>query len=166
MNQGAVTRMQGISAAAFAALVLAGALACAAQDQDKGYWRAASNAANKITGDIAISVDKAGARLTIDYTPFPLTSVRSLKPEEVSSVFDADVNTAAPGSLYRLSVPAQKRFVHHNTLCGTDTTQWMATYVSGRTLNVAFFSGEDPPVFTMDEISNSRHLCGTYLYAR
>jgi hypothetical protein len=162
MDRRAVTRMQRLFTAALAALALAGALTCAAQDQDKGYWRAASNAANSITGDIAIS----GAKITIDYNTYPLTPFRSLKPAEVSSVFDADVNTAGPGTLYRLSVPAAKRFVHHNTLCGTDTTQWMATYVSGRTLSVAFFSGEDQPVFTMDEISNSRHLCGTFSFAR
>jgi hypothetical protein len=76
------------------------------------------------------------------------------------------VNTAGSGSLYRLSVPAQKRFLHHNTLCGTDDTRWMATYVAGRSLQVAFFSGEDQPVFTMDAISNSTRLCGTYSFAR
>jgi hypothetical protein len=166
MDHGAVTTMQRLSTVFIAVLSLAGALTCAAQDQDKGYWRAASNAANSITGDIAISNSKTGASLAIDYTPFPLTSVRSLKPAEVSSVFDADVNTAGTGSLYRLNVPASKRFVHRNTLCGTDTTQWMATYVSGRSLSVAFFSGDDAPVFTMDEISNSRHLCGTFTFAR
>jgi hypothetical protein len=146
--------------------MLAGAQSCTAQDQDKGYWRAASNTANSITGDIAITSGKSGDKVTIDFTPYPLTPVRTLKPAEVSSVFDADVNTAGAGALYRLNVPASKRFLHHNTLCGTDDTRWMATYVSGRTLEAAFFSGEDAPVFTMDEISNSRHLCGTFSFER
>jgi len=153
--------MQRLSIAAAAILVLAAAVHCTAQ-QEKGYWRAASNTASSITGDIAIS----DAKLTVNFTSFPLAPIRSLKPAEVSSVFDTDVNTAGPGMLYRLSVPASKRFLHRNTLCGSDDTHWMATYLSSRTLQVAFFSGDDEPVFTMDAISNSRRVCGTYSFVR
>jgi hypothetical protein len=152
--------MRKLSMAA-AILALAGAACCAAQ-QDKGYWRAASNTAAGVTGDITI----LDAKLTINFTSFPLALIRNLKPEEVSSVFDADVNTASPGTLYRLKVPASKRFLHHNTLCGTDDTQWMATYLSGRMLQAAFFSGDDEPKFTIDAISNSSRLCGTYTFVR
>ncbi|MEI9968411.1 MAG: hypothetical protein WDM87_07220 [Terracidiphilus sp.] len=42
----------------------------------------------------------------------------------------------------------------------------MATYVTGHTLNVAFFSGDDMPVFTFDTISKSTDLCGTFGYER
>ena len=40
----------------------------------------------------------------------------------------------------------------------------MATYVSGNTLQVAFFSGSAAPVFTMDALAHSTDLCGTYTY--
>ncbi|MGH9598814.1 MAG: hypothetical protein ACRD27_03045 [Terracidiphilus sp.] len=147
-------------------MVLSLAVACAAQGQSsqaRGYWRAASNTAEAITGDIALS----GTKLTIDFSGFPLVVARTLKPAEVAAVFDADVNAGPTGTLYRVSVPAGKRFLHHNTLCGgEEDTDWMATFVSGRTLQVAFFSGETPPVFTMDAIEHSSALCGTYVYSR
>ncbi|HUN83900.1 MAG TPA: hypothetical protein VMU48_05945 [Terracidiphilus sp.] len=135
-------------------------LSCAAQD--RGYWRAASNTANSITGDIEIS----DAKLTINFTSFRLVQARTLTAPEVSSVFDADVNAGPTGTLYHVPVPANKRFLHHNTLCGTEDTQWMATYTSGRMLQVAFFSGTDAPVFTFDAIRNSISLCGTFTYER
>jgi len=51
-------------------------------------------------------------------------------------------------------------------LCGTEDAQWMVTFVEGRSLQLAFFSGAKAPVFTLDAISNSTNLCGTYTYAR
>ena len=143
-----------------ASLLLAGAVAAAAQDQ--GGWYAASTTATSITGDIAISKD----RVTIDFISYPLASIRTLKPVEVSAVFDADVNAGINGMLYRLKVPAGQRFLHKNTLCGDEDTQWMATYVTGHKLEVAFFSGDDMPVFTFDAISKSPALCGTFAYSR
>ncbi|MDE3187878.1 MAG: hypothetical protein KGM96_10205 [Acidobacteriota bacterium] len=145
---------------AAACLALACSLSSAAQD--KGYWRAASSTAAAITGDIAISDSK----LTINFTGFVMAPIRKLGPAEVAAAFDADSNSAGSGSLYRLSVPAAKHFLHHNTLCGTADTQWMATYVEGHTLRVAFFSGSDAPVFTFDAIANSTDLCGTFTYVR
>jgi hypothetical protein len=130
--------------------------------QDKGYWRAASKTASSITGDIEI----AGNRLTINYSAFLIAQARTLAPAEVSAAFDADVNSGATGALYHLVVPASKRFLHHNTLCGTEDTQWMATYVSGNTLQVAFFSASAAPVFTIDALAHSTDLCGTYTYVR
>jgi hypothetical protein len=154
-------KVQKLSIAAI--LVLSCAIHCPAQQQDKGYWRAASNTAAKITGDIAISDSK----LTINFRSYPLASIRNLQPVEVSAVFDADVNTAGQGALYRLKIPAALKLLHHNTLCGTDDTQWMATYLSdSKSLEVAFFSGDDMPVFAIDKISNSSNLCGTYSFAR
>jgi hypothetical protein len=141
-------------------LALAGALSCAAQD--KGYWQAASTTANSITGDISISESK----VSINFVSFPVVKVRSLVPAEVSAVFDSDISAGGTGVLYRLSVPASKHFLHHNSLCGTEETQWMATFASGHTLQVAFFSGTNAPEFTFDAISKSTDLCGTYTYAR
>ncbi len=142
------------------ASVVCGATQARAQDQ--GYWRAASSNANAITGDIVIG----GSKVTIDYYQFTLAPIRRLKPVEVSAVFDADVNAGIEGMLYRLQVAPDKRFLHKNTLCGDEETQWMATYVTGRTLQVAFFSGDDQPVFTFDAIQKSSAVCGTFMYSR
>ncbi|MGB8028970.1 MAG: hypothetical protein WCF30_04815 [Terracidiphilus sp.] len=140
--------------------MLAGA--ARANAQDGGAWRAASTNAISITSDIAIGKDK----LSIDYLVYPLAPIRTLKPVEVSAVFDADVNAGISGMLYRLRIPARQRFLKKNTLCGDEDTQWMATYATGHTLEVAFFSGDDMPVFTFDAISKSTALCGTFAYSR
>jgi hypothetical protein len=139
-------------------------LACSlpATAQDKGLWTAASSSANAITGDISI----ADARVTIDYFNFPVGQIRVLQSAEASALFDADVNTPGGGSLYRLAVSADRRFLHKNTLCGSEDVQWMVTWVQGRTLCVAFFSGANPPVFTMDALANTTDRCGTFTYAR
>ncbi len=143
-----------------ASLLIAGAVAGAAQD--RGGWYAESTTATSITGDITIFKDK----VALDYTVYLLAPIRTLKPVEVSAVFDADVNAGINGMLYRLKVPAGQRFLHKNTLCGDEDTQWMATYVTGHKLEVAFFSGDDMPVFTFDAISKSPALCGTFAYSR
>jgi hypothetical protein len=145
-----------------ATVLLAIAWAAEASAQDGGAWRAASTNAISITSDIAIGKGK----LSIDYMVYPLAPIRPLKPVEVSAVFDADVNAGISGMLYRLKIPAGQRFLKKNHLCGDEDTQWMATYVSGHTLEVAFFSGDDMPVFTFDAISKSTALCGTFAYAR
>ena len=136
-----------------AACALAGcALVVATQakaQEDQGYWRAASEASTKTTGDIVISKD----HLTINFLTYTMAPLHRLKPTEVSSVFDADVNAGINGMLYRVKIPAGQRFLHKNTLCGSEDTQWIATYVTGRTLRVALFSGEDMPEFTFDAIS-------------
>jgi hypothetical protein len=130
--------------------------------EDRGYWRAASTNANAITGDLNI----AELKVAIDFLTYPLAPIRRLKPVEVSAVFDADVNAGIEGSLYRLKIPAGQRFLHKSTLCGGEDTQWMATYATGRSLQVAFFSGDDMPVFTFDAVQKSSALCGTFVYAR
>ena len=140
-------------------------LACATRasaQEDRGYWRAASSNAHAVTGDIAI----AEAKVTINFLVFPVAAIRRLKPVEVSAVFDADVNAGIEGTLYRLHVPPRQYISRKNTLCGGEETQWMATYATGRTLKVAFFSGDDMPVFNFGAIENSTSLCGTYVYER
>ena len=150
----------GAMGVVLAALVCGAARASA--QEDRGLWMAASSEAKAITGDIAIGKD----RVTIDLISFPLAAIRGLKPVEVSAVFDADVNAGIGGRLYRLDVPGQQRFAHKNTLCGDENTEWMATYVTGRTLQVAFFSGDDMPVFTFEAIEKSTALCGRFSYSR
>ncbi|HVZ82400.1 MAG TPA: hypothetical protein VG893_01905 [Terracidiphilus sp.] len=145
---------------AAAGLALLGAVCCAAQEA--GYWRAASSAASSITGDISI----AQSKITIDFTAFPIVQVRTLTPAEVSAAFGVDLNAGGDGRLYKLTVPGARRFLHHNTLCGTEDTQWMATYVAGHTLKVTVFSGTEPPVLTLDALANSMDVCGTFMYSR
>jgi hypothetical protein len=145
---------------AFAALLLLCSHPAIAQD--KGYWQAVSSNAVAITGDLSISESK----LSINMIAFPVAQIRALKATESSAAFDADPGEGGSGYLYRLNVPAARRFLHHNTLCGSDDTQWMATYVHGRTLRVAFFSGTDMPVITPDALANSTDVCGTFAYSR
>ena len=128
--------------------------------QEKGYWRATSSNARAITGDIALSEE----RLTINFSGFTMARIRALEPSELSAAFAADAAAAGTGSLYRLIVPAGKVFLHKNTLCGSDETEWMATYVSGRSLHLAFFSGQKPPVLTLDALANSSDVCGVFAY--
>jgi hypothetical protein len=130
--------------------------------QEKGNWRAASPPAQSITGDIALFDEK----ISINFSTFTIARIRNLEPGEVSAAFDVDSAAAATGSLYRLSIPASRKFLHRNTLCGTEDTQWMAAYATGRSLHLAFFSGPKAPVFTLDAISNSTDLCGTFSYVR
>jgi hypothetical protein len=130
--------------------------------QDKGYWRAASSNANQTTGDIVISDSK----LTIDFLGYSLTPIRKLTQTEAGAAFDVDVNASGGGNLYRLSIPGDKRFLHRNTLCGSEETQWMAAYVQGSALHVAFFSGATMPVLTGEALSASSDVCGIFSYAR
>jgi hypothetical protein len=148
-----------------AMLLLLTCLALAPQSataQEKGYWRPASSTANSITGDITFSDQK----LTINFTAFPIAQMRSLEKAEISAVFDADSNAPGTGSLYRLNIPAARKFLHKNSLCGGEDTQWMVTYVSGHTLQLAFFSGPKAPVLTFEAIPNSADLCGTFTYGK
>lgn len=130
--------------------------------QDKGYWRSASSAANDITGDITVT----DTRLTISFSGFPTAQIRKITAAEASAAFGSDIGEGGLGFLYRVNVPATRRFLHHNTLCGSEDTQWMATYVTGRTMQVAFFSGESMPIITGEALANSTDVCGTFGYSR
>ena len=146
----------------FAASLLICTLTAAVQAQDKGYWRAASKTARSITGDLSLGDEK----IIINFVPFPMAKVRTLEKAEISALFDVDSTAAGDATLYRLTVPAAKKFLNKNTLCGAEDTQWMVTYVSGKSLRLALFSGQKAPVFTFNAISNSTDLCGTFEYAR
>ena len=144
--------------------ILGAVLSCCltAAAQEKGYWRAASSTAQSITGDVTFSADK----IAISFSTFTIAQIRGLEPGELSALFEAESGAAGSGNLYRLSVPSTKVFLHKNTLCGSQETQWMATYVSRRVLHLAFFSGPKMPVLSPEGIANSTDLCGTFLYAR
>ncbi|HYK35608.1 hypothetical protein [Alloacidobacterium sp.] len=152
---------QGFLLSAIAGLLLAGSMSATAQEL--GYWRAASAEAKSVTGDVGFS----DAKLTIYFSNFDIVHAADLDSAQVSSVFDVDSNnTANKGHLYKMNIPGARKFLHKNTLCEGEDTQWVAAYVEGRTLHLAFFSGQKVPVFTLDAISNSSALCGRYSYER
>jgi len=154
---------QGMKRMIWLYTVLGAVLVCglAAFAQERGIWRAVSNTAMSITGDVVFSPDK----ITMNFTSYTIARIRDLKTEEVQAVFDPE-QTGGSGSLYRLNVPAAKRFLHKNTLCGAEDTEWMATYVAGKSLQIAFFSGMKPPALTIDAINSATNLCGTFSYVR
>jgi hypothetical protein len=141
-------------------LALAVALASTAGAQGKGTWRPASKTAESITGDIAFGDD----RITINFASYPLAEIRTLTAAEALAVFDADPAPDARGHLYRLVIPGAQKFLRKNTLCGSSETDWIVTYVSNRTLQMALFSGQKMPVLTAEALADSTNLCGTFTY--
>jgi hypothetical protein len=144
-------------------LLLLGCLTVGAQE--KGSWRAASTTAKSITGDLMLTDEKI---IINGFSVYPMARIRTLEKPEASALFDPEGTATAPGvgSLYRLVVPGDKKFLHKNSLCGNEDTQWMATYVSGHTLQVALFSGEKPPVLTAEAMASTTDLCGTFTYVK
>ncbi len=147
---------------ALLAIALGSTIAQATAAQDKGNWRAASKTAKGITGDITF----AGQKIAINFSAFTVAQIHDLQPAEITAAFPVEGAIAGTGNLYRTSIPAAKTFLHHNTLCGSEETQWIATYVSGHTMQLAFFSGPQMPVFTPDVLANTTNLCGTFTYVR
>ncbi|MCU1224747.1 MAG: hypothetical protein JWQ42_2840 [Edaphobacter sp.] len=146
----------------FAGLILICCLTMA-HAQEKGYWRASSSTARTITGDVGLADEK----LTINaFYSTTMSRARALEAAEVSALFDTDSSSGTSGSLYRLNIPAAKKFQHKNSLCGSEDVHWMVAYAQGNSLQLAFFSGEKPPIFTFDAISNSTDKCGTFSYVR
>jgi hypothetical protein len=139
------------------AAVVCGTIAVA--QLERGAWRAVSNTARSITGDVALTDE----RISINFTNFTIARVRALEQKELSALFETE---GGSGSLYRMDVPAAKRFLHKNTLCGDSDVQYMATYVQGKELRLAFFSGGKAPVITAESLANTTDLCGTYTYSR
>ena len=137
-------------------------LSTAAIAQDHGYWKALSTTARGVTGDITLSDEK----LTMNFSPVTIAEIRPLTPEESSAVFDLQPDQQGAGKLYRLNVSAKKTFLHRNTLCGAEDTQWFLTFVSGKTLQTAFFSGGTMPTLTREAVGNTTTLCGTYSYSK
>lgn len=142
-------------------LTLALTSAAPAFAQENGPWRASSSNARAITGDVVFSP----TRIIINFSPFTIAQIRSIKTEEVRALFNPD-NPVGGGNLFRVEIPADKKFLHHNTLCGSDEAQWIVTYAQGRDLEVAFFSGDTPPALTFDALNNSSAVCGVFSYVR
>jgi hypothetical protein len=145
-------------------VLLACSLTCSvlAVAQETGYWRAASKTAKSITGDVALTNEK----IAINFSAYWIAQIRTLTPAELSAAFGADASTPGAGNLYRLSIPSDKKLMHKNTLCGGEDTQWLATYTTGRTLQLAFFSTSKMPVLTPEAFTNNSDLCGIFSYVR
>ena len=135
-------------------------LAVAAQEH--GAWRALSKTARGVTGDVAFG----GEKISINFSSFPVAQIRELQPTEIAAAFGVEAQAGGSGNLFRTSIPANKRFLNKNTLCGSEETQWVASYVAGKELQLAFFSGATMPVFTAESMGSSANLCGTYAYVR
>jgi len=142
-----------LATVAFSSLTLAA--------QERGGWLASSSNAKSITGDVELSAD----RIVINLINFPIARTRGLEPAELNAAFDPE-NPNGSGSLYRLNVPFLRKFLHKNTLCGSEDTTWMATYATRNSLQIAFYSGDKPPVLTIDALANSSDVCGVFSYAR
>ena len=149
--------LRALVLAAVATFALASPLAA----QDMGYWRAISNTAKSTTGDITLSP----ARVTINFNSFTIAQIRPLKPEEWRILFDIDPSMPGSGNIYRVDIPSTKHFLHKNTLCGSEDTQYIVTFVNGNNLQLAFFSGARIPTLTPDAMNDNTNLCGTYSYA-
>ena len=143
--------------------IFALALSCgpSASAQESGPWRASSSNARAITGDIVFEP----TRIAINFIPFTIAQIRTIKTEEIRALFNPD-NPVGGGNLFRVNISADKKFLRHNTLCGSDDTQWIVTYAQGRDLQVAFFSGATPPVLNFDALNNSSALCGVFSNVR
>jgi hypothetical protein len=142
--------------------ILLATLTCATYAQERGAWRASNNSAKSITGDVSFGDNK----FSLNFDTFPAAQIRTLTPAEIGAAFDADTTAGGVGNLFRISIPAARHIVGKNSLCGGEDTQWMATYVLGRTLQIAMFSGPAMPVLTPEAMTNNTNLCGVYTYTR
>jgi hypothetical protein len=128
--------------------------------QEKGDWRPANETAKKITGEIFFTESK----ITINFASFTIAQIRAIEPAEALALFNAD--PGGQGNLYRLDISADKRFLHKNTLCGSEPAEWAITYVTGRTMQLAFFTEPSIPKLTVDDLNGSTRLCGIFTYNR
>jgi hypothetical protein len=128
--------------------------------QERVYWSAASSTARSITGDLSFAPDK----ITINFSTFTLAQIRELTADEKQVLFPD--TGAGTGNLYRVQISSDKKFLHKNSLCGGEETDWVVTWVSAKKLNVALFSGGSIPSLTQDAVSNGQRLCGTFMYTR
>lgn len=129
---------------------------------EAGLWRAESKTAKGVTGDIGFG----GQKLVINFSQFTIAPLHELSADEVLALFNPDNGATGKGNLFRLDIAGTQKFLHKNTLCGTEDTEFMATYVDGKKMQVAFFSGNKMPSLTIDALSNGSNLCGTYTYSR
>jgi hypothetical protein len=138
----------------------AGGCGCS-QRAGRGGWYAASTNAISITGDIAISKGKfrstssvsAGADSHVEAGGGERGVRRRCERGDQRDALPAE----DPGGA---ALSAKEHFVRGRGYAVDGDLRY------GHTLEVAFFSGDDMPVFTFDAISKSTALCGTFAYSR
>ncbi len=129
---------------------------------DRGNWRASSGTARSITGDIGFS----GSKIYLNFTPFTVAQLVTISFAQATAAFGTSAGSEGSGNIYALNIPASKKFIGKNTLCGTDAVTYAVTWVSGKDLQLAFFSGPSMPMLTGETLANTTNLCGTYSYVR
>src|SRR5215469_5484590 len=90
------------------AALLLGCCVCVAQEE--GMWRASSQTAKSITGDIIFS----GEKLTINFLGFTVAKIRALTNDEITASFSPDNGVTGNGNLYRVSISGERKFLHKN----------------------------------------------------
>jgi hypothetical protein len=146
-------------------LVMAAGLvvfAAAGGAQEKGQWRAASKTARSITGDVAFSA----SRMSINFVGYTIAQLHQLSNEEVSAVFDGADGSTGVGNIYRTDIPGSKKFMGKNTLCGGEDVEYVVTFVSGKELQMGFFSGSAMPTLSGEAMMKATSFCGSYTYTR
>ena len=152
-------RSRSLLVAAFAVVF---AFTLSATAQEDGPWRAASTNARAITGRYRLLSTKVHHQLHhFHHQP---RSVRSKLRRSSRSSTPISPRAAAISSASTFQ--PIRRFLHKNTLCGSESTQWIVTYAQGRSLQVALFSGSTPPVLTVDALNDPSNLCGIFSYVR
>ncbi len=126
---------------------------------------AISHTAEAITGDIEYSTDNT---MTILNKRYPTNLVRALQGSEVEdaarmfSVSAPAADSSALRALYRIHIPSEDKLLNGNTICGTDSAEWVVYLTEdGKPdiWNIAFFSGDDEP-----NLESDANLCGTFRY--
>ena len=130
--------------------------------QEKGYWRAASQTAKSITGDVSFTKEK----VTINLSSYWIAQIRTVTPEEARAAFGVESGDGGSGNLYRLSIPGDMKFLRRNTLCGGEDVQWAVTYVARHRLAMDLFSGTHMPVLTAAGLTDAPNFCGTFSYVK
>jgi hypothetical protein len=137
-------------------------------------WTAMSRTAEAITGDVVSSPNS----ISMVNSSYSLVLVRDLHGNELHDSAQMQFLQLHPsqsieGRLFRTRIPATTHLINGNTICGTDSAEWILELTTsmegtgpdaGNWLYLAFFSGDAEPVIQTQALENSKTLCGTYNY--
>jgi len=137
-------------------------------------WTAMSHTAEAITGDVVTSPNG----ISMLNNSYSLVFVRDLQGDELHDsaqmhFLQLQPSQSIKGRLFRTTIPATAHLISGNTICGTDSAEWILVLTTsmegtgpdaGNWLYLAFFSGDAEPVIQRQALENSKSLCGTYNY--
>jgi hypothetical protein len=137
-------------------------------------WTPMSHTAYAITGDVMTSPDS----ISMASNSYPLVFVKDLHGDELQDSAQMQSLQMQPsqsieGRLFRTSIPATAHLINGNTICGSDSAEWVLVLTTsvkgtgsdaGSRLYLAFFSGDAEPILQTQALDNSKDLCGTYNY--